>query len=74
MMAVMSVLGGVAPNTVDIPPELPIEVILWNANADQTAERGTQVQVSETAPPPEPTGINGLPFAPPGLSNCDEMT
>jgi hypothetical protein len=68
MMAVLSVF---APSTVDIPPEMPIEVILWNASADQTAARGTQVQVTETAPPPEtwPEDV-----APPGLSNCDEMS
>jgi hypothetical protein len=71
VMAVMSVF---APMTVDVPPELPIEVITWTANATETAERGTQVQVEPTAPEPEPTGINGLPFAPAGLSNCDEMT
>jgi hypothetical protein len=31
------------------------------------------IQVAPTLPPP-PSGIWGLPFAPEGLSNCDEMS
>jgi hypothetical protein len=33
---------------------------------------GNQIQVTPTVPPP-PTGLNGLPFAPEGLSGCAEM-
>jgi hypothetical protein len=40
----------------------------------QTADRlSPQIQVTATLPPPEPTGLNGMPFAPAGLSGCDEM-
>jgi peptidoglycan hydrolase-like protein with peptidoglycan-binding domain len=31
-------------------------------------------QVTPTLPPPMTTGLNGLPFAPAGLSNCAEMS
>lgn len=41
--------------------------------ATQTADRGISIQVTDTVPPPPPTGINGLPFAPAGLAPCDEM-
>lgn len=34
---------------------------------------GNATQVTPTVPPP-PTGIQGRPFAPAGLSDCDEMT
>lgn len=40
-------------------------------------ERRAQIQVTPTEPPPStttvPTGINGLPFAPAGLTGCDRM-
>lgn len=38
------------------------------------AVRGTAFQATDTLPPPPssiPTGIDGLPFAPPGLDACD---
>jgi hypothetical protein len=37
----------------------------------QTADRLDQVQVTDTLPPPG--GVQGKPFAPSGLSPCDEM-
>jgi len=83
MLSLALVLGaliapGVAaaakPETVDIPPELPIEVILWNANATATAERGESVQMTETLPPPPEETAPARPQAPAGLSNCDEMS
>jgi hypothetical protein len=63
VLALMSVL---APS-IELPPDMPIEAISTPADVDTTAERGTQVQVTETLPPPSPQG------APSGLSNCDEM-
>jgi hypothetical protein len=57
-----------APATVDVPPEMPIEVIVAQADATVTAERGTQVQVDPTQPPPETT-----PAIPSFANNCDEM-
>ncbi len=71
-MAVMSVfMPSTLTRTVDVPPELPIEVIAATADATVTAERGTQVQVEPTQAPPETTPAN---VAPPGLNNCDEMS
>ncbi len=67
LLALVSVL---APATVDVPPEIPIEAIAAAAAATATAERGTQVQVTETQPPPPESSPD---FAPAGLSNCDEM-
>lgn len=37
------------------------------------AQRGDQLQLTQPPAPP-PAGLNGLPFAPEGLSNCDEMS
>ena len=68
-VAALALTSILAPTQLDLPPE----GIVTTAEATVTAERGTQVQVTDTAPEPVPTGINGLPFAPPGLSNCDEM-
>jgi hypothetical protein len=34
---------------------------------------GNATQVTPTLPPPPPTGLNGLPFAPAGLSDCDDI-
>ena len=65
----MAGLLAVTPMSLDLPPEGFYGV----AEAAAPAERGTQVQVTETATEPVATGIGGLPFAPPGLSNCDEM-
>jgi hypothetical protein len=35
---------------------------------------GNATQVTPTLPPPPPAGLRGMPFAPAGLSDCDEMT
>jgi hypothetical protein len=48
--------------------DLPLVV-----SATITADRGQMIQVTETLPPPVATGLNGLPFAPAGMSGCDEM-
>lgn len=37
------------------------------------AERGQIIQLTPPPPPPEPVGLLGLPFAPPGLSDCNEF-
>jgi hypothetical protein len=59
MIAVMVALVSVLAPVIDLPPDLPIEVIAAQATVDPTAtaERGTQVQVEPTSPPPdEPSG------------------
>jgi len=66
LIATLALLG---PTTVDLPPEMPVEVIASQAEANEAATRGTTVQVTETQPPPPPP-VQG---APAGLSNCDEM-
>jgi hypothetical protein len=63
-VAVMSIAAAPAPS-LDLPPE----GVYGTADATVTAERGTQVQVEPTAAPPPPANV-----APPGLSNCDEMS
>jgi hypothetical protein len=65
MSIVIALLLAVVPNQLDLPPE---GVIMTTADVTVTAERGTQVQLTETSPPPQPTT-----YAPEGLSNCDEM-
>lgn len=57
-------------NGFQMPPEG-----YWDAaTVEVPATRGTTVQI-ETLPTPLPNvGIHDLPFAPEGLSNCDEMT
>lgn len=52
-----------------IEPEPVPEVAVADAGAVRTGET---VQETPTLPPP-PAGLNGMPFAPEGLSDCDEM-
>lgn len=61
---VMAALLAVAPAQLDLPPE----GVYVGADVSVTAERGTQVQVEPTLPPPvvAPTG-------PPTADNCEEM-
>jgi len=66
MLALLTAVMAIMPTTVDVPPELPIEVITSQADATVTAERGTQVQVEPTQPAPVET-------TPSFASNCDEM-
>lgn len=75
MLAVLIAgLLALAPTpTPSIGFEVPPEGYWETATVEIPATRGTTVQV-ETLPTPLPnTGIHGLPFAPEGLSNCDEM-
>ena len=43
------------------------------ATATQGAVRMNPPETTTTTAPPVPTGLHGQPFAPEGLSNCDEM-
>ena len=43
------------------------------ATVNEGAVRGEQVQVTEPPPPPQSTGLYGLPFAPEHLTGCDEF-
>src|SRR5690606_34178970 len=57
-----------------IPPVTGVRTPI--ATVTEPAVRGTTTLVSpEPTPPPAttPSGLFGLPFAPEGLSNCDEM-
>lgn len=69
MLALLTAVVSLIPASANLPPEVPVEAINAAAVAVVTAERGTQVQMETTAPPP-PTAPEG---APDGLSNCDEM-
>lgn len=40
----------------------------------QSLRSATRMNNAHPVDPPDPTGLNGLPFAPEGLSNCDEMS
>jgi hypothetical protein len=60
LLAVLTPMSGL-----DLPPEGIMEA----ATVTVTAERGTQVQMTETSPPPE----TAPPGPPAGLSDCDEM-
>lgn len=64
-----------------LPPPTPAPAPI--ATADTPAVRLTVPEAEQpptttapatTAPPPPPGGLWGLPFAPEGLSDCDEMT
>lgn len=60
---------------IDIEPESATTTTVVEIQAAivaTAAVRGEAFLVTPTEPP-EPTGINGLPFAPPGLEACDEM-
>lgn len=63
----IAVIAALAPMSgLDLPPEGLTAPAA--ATADQTAARGTQVQMTETSPPPETA-----PVAPPTMDNCEEM-
>lgn len=61
----IAALAAFAPMNLEVPPEVPIDVITESATATETAVRGTQVQMTETSPPPETT--------PTFANDCDEM-
>lgn len=66
MLALLTAAMAILPGTVDVPPELPVEVIATQAEATEVATRGTAVQVEPTQPPPVET-------TPQFANNCDEM-
>lgn len=55
----------------------PGRIVVSGAVAAQAERQQPAIQVTPTDPPPPtttvPTGLNGLPFAPPGLTGCDRM-
>lgn len=63
-----AVLAVIPQSGLDLPPE----GIYQGGTASATAERGTQVQIETTQPPPEETAPRLQ--APEGLSDCDEMS
>jgi len=54
--------------------DLLVDGIVGPATLATLAERGDQIQLTQPPTPPVAAGLNGLPFAPEGLSNCDEMS
>lgn len=77
MSIIAAILMSVLPTSSSSPGGVEELVLAPSAVATTGATRtGDTVQETPTLPPPPPpapTGLNGMAFAPEGLSNCDEM-